>query len=130
MLEGLVPARSRRRISLTPLIDVVFILLMFFMLTASFNQWRALPLLAPVAGEPAVDNKPRQLVLADNGELRAAGESLGQCDQQPLDGFDADLLVAPAASVSLQQLVLCLEYLRDSGRAVSLMPALPPEAAR
>ncbi|MDX1606672.1 MAG: biopolymer transporter ExbD, partial [Candidatus Competibacterales bacterium] len=37
--------RSRRRIiSLTPLIDVVFILLFFFMLASSFIQWRSIDL--------------------------------------------------------------------------------------
>ncbi|MBO8087018.1 MAG: biopolymer transporter ExbD, partial [Marichromatium sp.] len=39
-------ARRVRRnpISLTPLIDVVFILLLFFMLASHFDQWRALAL--------------------------------------------------------------------------------------
>jgi len=33
---------KKRRISLTALIDVVFILLLFFMLTTSFSQWRVI----------------------------------------------------------------------------------------
>ena len=33
---------KKRGISLTALIDVVFILLLFFMLTTSFSQWRAI----------------------------------------------------------------------------------------
>ncbi|EAT10936.1 hypothetical protein HF888_05565 [Bermanella marisrubri] len=36
--EGLQPQQRNRSIGLTPLIDVVFILLMFFMLTSSFIQ--------------------------------------------------------------------------------------------
>jgi biopolymer transport protein ExbD len=36
------PRRRRRLIDLTPLIDVVFILLLFFMLASRFHQWRAL----------------------------------------------------------------------------------------
>ncbi len=35
-----IPQRRRRAISLTPLIDVVFILLVFFMLASSFTDWR------------------------------------------------------------------------------------------
>lgn len=36
----------RRRISLTPLIDVVFLLLVFFMLSSSFIHWRRVDLQA------------------------------------------------------------------------------------
>lgn len=39
------PRSGRKRlIGMTPLIDVVFILLLFFMLASNFQQWRALPL--------------------------------------------------------------------------------------
>jgi len=41
-------AGRRRLISLTPLIDVVFILLVFFMLTASAPQWKTILLGDPV----------------------------------------------------------------------------------
>ena len=39
--------RRRPLISLTPLIDVVFILLVFFMLTSTFLDWRPIELNAP-----------------------------------------------------------------------------------
>lgn len=49
--------RSRRKgISLMPLIDMVFILLTFFMLTSTFTRWKAVDLRFPVAG-PDVDPK-------------------------------------------------------------------------
>ncbi|MEL6374265.1 MAG: biopolymer transporter ExbD [Pseudomonadota bacterium] len=38
------PARRRRRFDLTPLIDVVFLLLVFFMLASTFLSFSALPL--------------------------------------------------------------------------------------
>ena len=40
MLLNLNPSRKKTPISLTPLIDVVFILLLFFMLTSTFVAWR------------------------------------------------------------------------------------------
>lgn len=43
MLEGL-PRRKRRRVSLTPLIDVVFNLLLFFMLASSLSMWHGIDL--------------------------------------------------------------------------------------
>ena len=51
-------ARKRPLVSLTPLIDVVFILLVFFMLATSFLDWRAIDLDAPVqaAAGNAADN--------------------------------------------------------------------------
>ncbi|MGK0476314.1 MAG: biopolymer transport protein ExbD, partial [Oleispira sp.] len=36
--------KQRNLISLTPLIDVVFILLVFFMLTSSFVEWKFIDL--------------------------------------------------------------------------------------
>jgi biopolymer transport protein ExbD len=36
------PVARRRRIPLTPLIDVIFILIMFFLLSSTFGTWRPL----------------------------------------------------------------------------------------
>lgn len=56
-MSGVPLSRSRRKgISLTPLIDIVFILLTFFMLTSTFTRWKAVALRFPVAG-PDVDPK-------------------------------------------------------------------------
>lgn len=53
------PRRRRRLVSLTPLIDVVFILLVFFMLASTFMDWRGFNVTAPaedtVADEDADD---------------------------------------------------------------------------
>ena len=45
--------KKRPLISLTPLIDVVFILLVFFMLASSFLDWRSIDLSTPAAAEAA-----------------------------------------------------------------------------
>ena len=49
------PSRNNRLVSMTPLIDVVFILLLFFMLVSNFQQWRGMPL--NLAGQ---QNNPEQ----------------------------------------------------------------------
>ncbi|MCB1746533.1 MAG: biopolymer transporter ExbD [Gammaproteobacteria bacterium] len=62
----------RSSIGLTALIDVVFILLMFFMLTSSFVRWHAVDLAVPAAAAAAtpVDAPPPlQLVLDADGGL-------------------------------------------------------------
>ncbi len=71
--------RTRRTISLTPLIDVVFILLLFFLVASHFNSWRALPLNTPtaIAGEVSGDDAPAVLLRAHaDGSLDLNGEPL------------------------------------------------------
>lgn len=58
----------RKKIGLTALIDVVFILLLFFMLTSSFSQWRAVDIDMPVASSrlPKVEESQLLLLHADH----------------------------------------------------------------
>jgi biopolymer transport protein ExbD len=56
-----VPVRAgyrRRRLSLTPLIDVIFLLLLFFMLSSTFTPFAELQLGAASAGAAARDTPP------------------------------------------------------------------------
>ena len=66
-----------RLIPLTPLIDVVFILLVFFMLASSYLDWRAVDLTVTSTGGPA-DAAQRALVirLKADGTTAVGGESL------------------------------------------------------
>lgn len=67
MLLDLNPPKRKTAISLTPLIDVVFILLLFFMLSSSFTQWRAIPLPASTASQEG-DTEVVRVVLHRHGE--------------------------------------------------------------
>lgn len=53
------------RLSLTPLIDVVFILLLFFILTSQLNPWHRQTLAQKTYGE----GEAKVLRLAENGQL-------------------------------------------------------------
>jgi len=72
-------ARRRRpavEISLTPLIDVVFILLVFFMLASSFLDWRAIGLqTAKLGGGTASEGSVLVKLKADGGFL-VSGENM------------------------------------------------------
>jgi biopolymer transport protein ExbD len=59
----------RRAISLTPLIDVVFILLLFFMLSSTFIQWRQIDVSAP--SEAEVESHTHRVIklLTDDGQF-------------------------------------------------------------
>ncbi|MDO9526936.1 MAG: biopolymer transporter ExbD [Gemmobacter sp.] len=58
--------RPRRRPNLTPMIDVVFLLLIFFMLSSRFGVERAVPLSVAGAGGP-YSGPPRLVELVQGG---------------------------------------------------------------
>jgi len=60
--------RARRKPALTPLIDVVFLLLVFFMLAAQFGRETALDMAQP-GGAEAYDGPPRLVTLLPSGVL-------------------------------------------------------------
>lgn len=113
----------RRLISLTPLIDVVFILLVFFMLASNFNDWRRLTLATPTpstAGDSA-----ERLIL-----LRVAEATLN-LDARPVTLDELAVVVAQRVAsnaaqpvqvqasneVSVQRLVDVLDRLQAVGAA-------------
>ena len=126
-MSTLAVKRTRRRplIGLTPLIDVVFILLVFFMLASSFVDWRAIELTAPADGEASTVGAVEGALLVEvrPDGLRFAGEFL------PIDAIaervnarlaaapDTPVLVKPAGGVNLQQTVNVLDRLTEAGAA-------------
>lgn len=124
------PRRRRALVSLTPLIDVVFILLVFFMLAASFLDWRTIDV--AVAGEGSGPTSPEGALLVEvrPGELRLAGRPVGTATlvervrarlaRQPGQA----VIVKPAAGASLQRMVTVLDLLNGAGvRQLSLFDA-------
>jgi biopolymer transport protein ExbD len=104
----LAPSRRRRALSLTSLIDVIFLLLLFFMLASTFARPGDLPFLAAGAGAAAApgDTPPAFLrVLPDRIVLNTAEiapEGLAAA-LAALPG--TTVLVAPGAGVTAQRLV-------------------------
>lgn len=62
--------RSGQMPNLTPLIDIVFLLLVFFMLTSHFVQEQAIDIDLPVAQSGEAVSEDRQLELVINAEGR------------------------------------------------------------
>lgn len=126
------PRRKRALIGLTPLIDVVFILLVFFMLASSFLDWRAVDLEAPVraaSGATAADAALLIEIRADG--LWLAGEAatldtLGNRLGARLAAAPGQhVLIAPAAGVPLQRTVAVLDRLKAAGVADLQLVRLP-----
>ena len=123
----LLPAnRARRRralISLTPLVDVVLILLVFFMLASSFRDWRAIALDTGVAAgnEAATSMEGGLLIEVLPGGVRLSGEPVSLDSLSDLVGRHAAerpklrVLVKPARGVALQETVHVLDALSAAG---------------
>ncbi|KPB02630.1 ExbD/TolR family protein [Ahrensia marina] len=57
----------RRKISMTSLIDVIFLLLLFFMLSSTFSRFSDVELSSGVAGSASQDIMPAFIKLTDQG---------------------------------------------------------------
>ncbi len=123
--------RCRRpQIPLTSLVDVVFILLFFFMLASRFAQLQAieLNLAAADGGILAPAEVTRLLRLDADGALRLDGEAvdleqlLARLREQP----GVHLVVQPAPGVPLQQMVELMDRLRPTGARLAAGLAASP----
>ena len=116
-----IPARRKHVIGLTPLIDVVFILLIFFMLATSLMDWRGIGL-ATGSTQANPDQPPPAVIrlAADGGlylenqrlELAALAERL----RARLDNGDiTSAILRPDESVTLGPTVRTLDALAGAG---------------
>ena len=122
------PARKPASIGLTPLIDVVFILLVFFMLATRFIDLARQPLSVAVTGEPRpADEQVLFIRVLDetlielNGErltLEQARESLAKQAPQPVY-VDSD------GEASLQAVLRVTDLLQASGQTEVHLELLP-----
>lgn len=78
--------RTRRRLSVTPLIDVIFLLLLFFMLTSTFSKFAEIELSTTGAGRQTDAETVAPLFLQlGEATLTVNGEPFG------LNGLEASL---------------------------------------
>ncbi|MET0026115.1 MAG: biopolymer transporter ExbD [Candidatus Thiodiazotropha sp.] len=69
--------RSSQVLNLTPLIDIVFLLLVFFMLTAHFIEDQAIDIQLPEAqsSQPSVEDDTVEVALLPNGQIMVDGNA-------------------------------------------------------
>ena len=123
------PKPKRPPIGLTALADVVFLLLVFFMLASSFLEWRAIDLKLPAEAVTGTSADPPLVVsLADDGAVRLrrrtpiANAELGARLAERLAGDAGHPVVVRAGDeVPLQRTIEVLEAVSAAGgRDVSL----------
>jgi len=115
--------RERREstVDLTSLIDVVFMLLIFFMVTATFQKNAALKIALPTATNAAVVNEQDKLELLIDGQgryyingrevLNNEPETLFQAMSQTLDGLGKvpPLVISADAKANYQSVVTAMD---------------------
>lgn len=113
--------RKRQLISLTPLIDVVFILLIFFMLASSFFDWREIRLDAPVhaatgnSDEEAllIEIRPNQMLI--NGLFIFEDNLVNDLKKIIAKQPNKRILIKPTAGVPLQTVVSVIDSIKSAG---------------
>jgi biopolymer transport protein ExbD len=122
------PSRRRNSILLTSLVDVLFVLLFFFMLTSSVLDFRSVTIDAQAAAPGGGAADASVLEVLPGRQLR-----LGAGEPFAFDALPAQVAaqgvravtVLPAAGVPLQDLVDVIEALRRAAVALSLARSAP-----
>jgi biopolymer transport protein ExbD len=114
------PPRRRNTIVLTSLVDVMFVLLFFFMLVSNYGDWRSWSLALSNPVDAASGGSLVIEVLGD-GRYRLAGQpaSIREVDAALHRGPVRAVLV-PGTGVSLQQVVDALDTLKPTGAELTL----------
>jgi len=116
--------RSRRRnlnLPLTPLIDVVFILIIFFMLTTSFMRIESLELLLPSAGKVSSKKEVTHIFIQANGEILFGQRAVepDELSESLVRIFSKDasspVMLLSADGVTMQQLVAVMDRVTMAG---------------
>jgi len=139
----MLPQTRRRRVSfvLTPLIDVIFLLLLFFMLSSEVAPYSLLPLSDVASGReetaapPPEPSSPRLplAVRVLHGQVRIGNEAIPFAELEEAvrglrrEGSEAYLLI-PTASATVQDVVSALEALKKA--SVASVTLLNAESAR
>lgn len=111
--------RRRRKPSLTPMIDVVFLLLVFFMLAVRFGADNAIPMSPALFGTGQYTGAPRLITVSPEG-LRLNGvqttmEALPAAVRELMPAKDAIVVMRAAEGATLQDIVRVLDTLSSNG---------------
>lgn len=107
---------TRPQISLTPLIDIVFILLIFFMLVTKMETYQSLALiLSPPDGESSTNKIKNEIQIT----LTKSGEIIYQKQRYPLSHF---IQLVPANTIN--KLNINIEFAVTAQQFVSLKETL------
>jgi biopolymer transport protein ExbD len=126
MLLNTEQPRHKRAISLTPLIDVVFILLLFFMLSSTFIQWRQIDVSAPSESQSESRDQRVVTLISNDGKYKIGNMTLSLKDmdsvmtvvkQEP----EAVYVIDVKSGIETQTMIDLLDAFKKAGaKSVSL----------
>jgi biopolymer transport protein ExbD len=118
-----IPVRSQHAsLNLTPLVDMVFLLLMFFLLTTQFIEEDGIGVKLPTAAS-LMETEPDQVtvILTAPGEMYLEGQRLTEIELAPrlrkLMGQDTTVMLRGDRSVQLQHAITVMEQAKLAGAA-------------
>ena len=128
-------ARKARQVPLTPLIDVVFLLLVFFMVSSTFTRTESLELMLPPAtgGGASEEGRLLQVFIARDGSIylgrRAVNkEQLVQTLKNTFIKFpDVGVLLLSGPRVSVQQIITVMDHIYMAGSKNLSVASWEPE---
>jgi biopolymer transport protein ExbD len=131
------PRRKLGDLNLTPLIDVLFILIIFFMLTTSFMRIESLELILPSASKVADTDDTVHLFIYANGNMAIGKRKIDQSElteslaRMIEKDASTKIMMLTADGVTTQQLVTIMDRVSLAGGRslfVRKWDSAPPEA--
>ncbi len=131
------PQNDNRKLNLTPLIDVVFLLLIFFMVSTTFEKQAKLKIELPEASANPVTSQSEDLVISisqkgvffvNNNELvNAQSQTLTKALQNiAKDARDMPVIIRADANVAHKHVVMAMDVLGNMGfQTVSMATTQP-----
>lgn len=124
----LTQARRKSLVNLTPLIDVVFILLIFFMLASNFIQWHYIELAVGHASDIQIDHKKMSIIRINpnksyslNKQALPIDSIISKVREQVRNNIDHPIVVQPKEGANVQAMVDVLNLLKGfAGNNISV----------
>ena len=121
-------ARKKSLVNLTPLIDVVFILLIFFMLASNFIRWHYIELSIGDVSELEIGSQDISMIEIDkdqsyflNGKKLPLDTIISKMRTQVRKNIEHPIVVQPKEGAKVQAMVNVLNLLQDfAGNNISI----------
>ena len=112
--------RKKSLVNLTPLIDVVFILLIFFMLASNFIQWHYIELSVGDASDIDIDYEKISIISINSDKSYSLNQQalpldsiIAKVREQVRNNIDYPVVVQPKEGTDVQAMVTVLNLLKD-----------------
>lgn len=120
MLLEIASQRRLKLISLTPLIDVVFILLLFFMLSSTFTRWHQINLESASSSDSQTPDLRILKIESNQGDFSFNGSRLSMNDLEGIKRFVAEnekatFVITVVEGIKIQVMIDLLDELKRAG---------------